>query len=44
VGGGAGGSENWERVFRILVGHFHEILNTFLESSAQAQSIGNLVG
>jgi hypothetical protein len=38
-----GGSENFGGVPRILLGHFHNIL-IFLESSAQAQLIGTLVG
>ena len=29
---------------RILLGHFRPNINTFLESSAQAQSMGTIVG
>jgi len=40
----AGGSGVLGGGSRILLGHFHEILNVFLKSRAQAQSIGTLVG
>ena len=32
----------WDPPSRILLGHYPEIINIYLESSAQAQSIGTL--
>ena len=44
-GGGSRGSQgNFGGGSRIIPGHFHEMINKFLESCAQAQSIGTLVG
>ena len=41
-GGGSGGFPFWDPPSRILLGHFPEIVIIYLESSAQAQSIGTL--
>jgi len=41
-GGVRGVSTFWDPLSRILLGHFTEIINIYLESSAQAQSIGTL--
>jgi len=44
LSGSGGGLRILGGVSEFLLGHFHEMLNTFLEYSAQAQSIGTLVG
>ena len=41
-GGVRGVSTFWDPSSRILLGHFPEIIFIYLESSAQAQSIGTL--
>ena len=47
MGGHLGGLKNWGgglQVWAHFLGHFQLIINVFMESSAQAQSIGTLVG
>ena len=39
-----GGLGNWGGGLQEFLGHFQQILNVFFEFSAQAQSIGTLVG
>jgi hypothetical protein len=44
VGGHLGGLINFGGCLPKFLGHFQQIINKFVESSAQVQSIGTLVG